>query len=158
MKLDALDRKLLRALQRDARQTHAALGRRVHLSASSVRRRLESLRRRGVIRAEVALLDSAAFPRSVSVVVMLAFARESTRIYTEFQRRMRADPAVLQCFSIAGEYDFALLVQAADAAAFEQWGHKHLLSDSNIARYSSFVVWSTVKQDVQPLLPASADT
>ncbi len=157
MKLDMLDRKLLRALQRNAQQTHAALGRRVHLSASSVRRRLESLRRRGVIRAEVALLDASAFPKSVSVVVMVAFARESTRVYAEFKRRMRADPAVLQCFSIAGEYDFALLVQATDVAAFEQWGQAQLLADGNIARYSSFVVWSTVKHEMQPLVPLTTD-
>jgi Lrp/AsnC family leucine-responsive transcriptional regulator len=156
MKLDAQDRKLLRAMQRDARQTHAALGRKIHLSASSVRRRLEGLRRRGVIRAEVALLDPAAFPQSISIVVLVAFTRESARVYADFQRRMRADTSVMHCYSIAGEYDFALLVQAPNAAAFEQWGHKQLLADGNIARYSSFVVWSTVKQEMQPALPMIA--
>jgi Lrp/AsnC family transcriptional regulator, leucine-responsive regulatory protein len=156
MKLDARDRKLLRAMQRNARQTHAALGRKVHLSASSVRRRLEALRGQGAIRAEVALLDQAAFPPMVSILVLVAFARESTRVYAEFQRRMRADPSVLQCYSIAGEYDFALLAQAPDAAAFEKWSHKHLLADGNIKRYSSFVVWSTVKQELQPMLPLVA--
>lgn len=157
MPLDSHDRKLLRALQRNVRQTHAELGHKVHLSPSSVRRRLDALRRSGAIRAEVALLDPKLLGGGISVIVMIAFRKETPRVYDEFQRRMTADAAVMQCYSISGEYDFAMLVRAATPADYEDWARKTLLADKNLARYCSFVVWSTVKQETQSLLPLTAD-
>jgi Lrp/AsnC family transcriptional regulator, leucine-responsive regulatory protein len=152
MKLDTTDR-LLRELQHDAARTHDALGAAVHLSPSSVRRRIAALQAGGVLRAQVALVDPALATPGVTVLTLVSFARESTRVYDDFQQRMRNDPQVSQCYSVAGEYDFVLLVHAADPAAYERWGQHTLLADGNIKRYDSFVVWSTVKHDPQPLVP-----
>ncbi len=152
MALDAHDRKLLRALQMDANQTHAELGRRVHLSTSAVRRRLAVLRRNRTIRAEVALLDPAVLGGGVMVMVLLSFAKETPRIHTDFERRIRNDPAVLQFHEVGGEIDFALFVWAADPTDYNEWGRRVLLIDPNLVRYSSFIVWSTLKHSPQPLI------
>jgi DNA-binding Lrp family transcriptional regulator len=60
---------------------------------------------------------------------------------------------VLECHRIGGEIDFALMVHATDPTDYDQWGRRTLLTDSNLERYSSFVVWSTVKQVPQMLIP-----
>jgi Lrp/AsnC family leucine-responsive transcriptional regulator len=152
MALDAHDRKLLRALQVNANQTHTELARRVHLSPSSVRRRLAVLRRNRTIRGEVALLDPAVLSDGILVLVLLSFKKETPRIHNDFERRIRTDSAVLQCHRISGEFDFALFVRAAEPSDYDQWGRRVLLPEANLARYSSFVVWSTMKHSPQPLI------
>jgi Lrp/AsnC family transcriptional regulator, leucine-responsive regulatory protein len=142
--LDNFDLQLLDLLQQDTRLTHAELGERVHLSASAVRRRIERMRADGVIAQEVALLNPALF-EGISVIVMVSFAQESPEIYAEFRRRMIACEEVLQCYSVAGGVDFILLVAARSPADYERWGEATLMSDSNIRRYDSHVVWSEVK-------------
>lgn len=152
MTLDAHDRKLLRALQVNANQTHTELGRRVHLSPSSVRRRLAVLRRNRIIRGEVALLDPAVLDDGVMVLALMAFKKENQRIHNDFERRIRADTAVLDCYVIGGEFDFALMVHAADPASYHRWARSVLLADANIGRYSSFIVWTTMKHGPQRLI------
>lgn len=150
--LDEHDRRLLAALQVSTRRTLEDLSRLVALSPSSVRRRVERLRRNGAIRAEIALLDPAVLEQGIRVLTLVSFAREGTSVYREFRRRISSEPRVLQCFSISGQYDFALLCAARDPADYEQWGERVLLSNPNIGRYDSFVVWSTVKELAQPML------
>lgn len=157
MRLDALDRRLLRAVQEDARQTYAGLARLCHSSPSSVRRRLEALRRSGAIRREIAVVDPSVYNPGVRVLVMVAFARESAEVYRSFQARMANEAPVAQCHSIAGEFDFALVVRAPDPTAYDAWARRVLLADTNIRRYSSFVIWSTVKEEWQPLVPLDAE-
>lgn len=152
MALDSHDRKLLHALQIDANQTHAELGRRVHLSASSVRRRLATLRRNRTIQSEIALLDPAVLGGGIVVLTLMSFKRETPRIHNDFERRIRSDSAVLQCHRISGEFDFALLLSAADPSGYDQWARRVLLTNSNLDRYSSFIVLSTLKLSPQPLI------
>jgi Lrp/AsnC family transcriptional regulator, leucine-responsive regulatory protein len=154
LELDSFDHELLALLQQDTRLTHRELGERVHLSASAVRRRIERLRNEGVIAREVALLNPA-LAQGITVIVMVSFAQESPEIYAEFRRRMCANDAVLQCYSVAGGVDFILVVAAQSPADYERWGEATLMADSNIRRYDSHVVWSEVKFTTRrPRFPA----
>ena len=85
-------------------------------------------------------------------MILLSFKKENARIHSDFERRIRADSAVLQCLKIGGEHDFALLVSAADPADYDQWGQRALLPHANLIRYSSFIVWATIKHSPQPLI------
>ena len=58
--LDAFDRRILARVQSDCHRPAESIAAEIGLSASAVQRRLRRLRERGVIRAEVALLDAAA--------------------------------------------------------------------------------------------------
>jgi len=152
MALDAQDRKILRALQGNANLTHTELGRRVHLSPSSVRRRLAVLRRNRTIQSEIALLDPAVLGKGIVVLVLMSLKKETPRIHNDFERRIRADSAVLQCHRISGEFDFALFVSAADPSEYDLWGRRALLPDGNLERYSSFIIMTTLKYSPQPLI------
>lgn len=141
--LDDFDRDILRLVQGDNQLSHAEIGARVHLSASSVRRRLKRLREHGVIEADVAIV---ALPdRTTQVVVLVTFASESVECVEAFRQRMREAPEVTQVYSVAGNVDFVLIVQTADLASYEAWGERMLMADPNIRRYDSHVVWSRVK-------------
>ncbi|HNX20355.1 MAG TPA: Lrp/AsnC family transcriptional regulator [Acidobacteriota bacterium] len=56
-RLDAMDRRILDILQRDARRSRAEIGQDVGLSAAAVHERIKKLERSGVIKGYAALLD-----------------------------------------------------------------------------------------------------
>jgi Lrp/AsnC family leucine-responsive transcriptional regulator len=143
MTLDSFDHRILDRLQDDCTLTHSALGDAVGLSGSAVRRRIQAMREAGVIAREVALLGDV--QGGITVLVTCAFERESPAIYDAFRTQMRADPCVLQCYATAGQYDFMLIVAAESPEAYETWGERALMSNPDLRRYDSFVVWSTVK-------------
>ncbi|GAA0413467.1 Lrp/AsnC family transcriptional regulator [Microbispora corallina] len=69
--MDEIDRALLAALQADATQAYAALGKAVGLSAGSAHERVRKLRERGTIRRTTIDVDPAAVGRGVLAFVML---------------------------------------------------------------------------------------
>lgn len=141
--LDDFDQAILKQVQRDNQQSHAVIGDAVGLSPSAVRRRLARLRDLRVIEADVALVDPATL--GLTFIVSVRFAREDPARVAAFKARIRAEPAVSQCYSVAGDSDFILVVHATDPAAYEAWGTRVLMADPDIDRYSSTLVWSRVK-------------
>ncbi len=141
---DRIDRALLNALQKNARQSYAELGASVNLSESSARRRVEALRASGVIAAEVALLDPQLIG-GVQLIVGVSFERESPELYARFRQHIQSLAEVQQCYSVAGDVDFVLIVYAPDLASFESWGERELMGWPGIRRYTSQVVWSRTK-------------
>lgn len=143
--MDDFDRNILDILQTDCTLAHAEIGKRVGLSGSAVRRRVGALQRSGVIARQVAILGPEAKEAGITVIVTVAFERESPEAYDAFRRTMRQEERVLQCYSTAGQFDFLLVVAAASPEDFEIWGERTLMSNPDLRRFESFVVWSTVK-------------
>ena len=141
--LDDNDRAILRLVQENNQRTHAEIGEKVGLSASSVRRRLAQLRDEGVIQKEVSILEPAS--AGITVIVMVTFQQESLETVQTFRQRMIAAPQVSQCYSVAGGVDYVLVAHAADLASYESWSEQALMDDPAIRRYDTHIVWSRVK-------------
>jgi Lrp/AsnC family transcriptional regulator, leucine-responsive regulatory protein len=144
--LDPFDLAILDAIQDDSSLPHATIGARVNLSGSAVRRRIAVMKRAGVIERERALLAFDALGPRVRLLVSVVFDRESPAIYDGFRAAMIAEPWVTHCFSTAGTTDFMLIVEAPSVSDYERWGERVLMSNTDIKRYESTVVWSTVKE------------
>lgn len=142
-KLDAFDRAILAIVQRDNQRSHAAIGDDVGLSGSAVRRRLAALRASGVIAKDVSIL--ADHVAGVTLLVSIAFARESPAIYAGFESQMRSLPQVTQCYHVAGAVDYMLVVCAPSLEWYEEWSKEQFMANDAIARYDTTVVWSCKK-------------
>ena len=145
--LDEFDREILRLVQEDNQLTHAEIGRRVNLSASSVRRRLARLRSEGVIEADVSIV--AVDRRQLTAIVQVFFEKETLASDEQFRRAMRASPEVSQCYAVSGDTDFILVVHADSPADYEAWGHRTLMTNPHIRRYDTHIVWSRVKHSTR---------
>lgn len=66
--LDEIDRTILQILRTDSRTTATAIAKVTKLSKTAVKYRIDKLRERGVIKGFFALVDSAAYGKSLSVV------------------------------------------------------------------------------------------
>ena len=142
---DDFDREILRWLQRDARATGEAIGAEIGLSAAAVQRRIQRLRKSGVIVAEVAIVDPVAVGQAMTFVVGVELEHERADMLDAFRRAARADPNVQQCYYVTGAADFVLIVLARDMADFEVFTRRLLFDNSNIRRFTTSVVMSRDK-------------
>lgn len=143
--LDSLDVQILERYQRDTQQPAHQIGRAVGLSAAAVQRRLKRLRADKVIEAEVAVVAPAAVGVSVTCLVQVDLDREDQRTLAAFQKRICTYPEVQQCYYVAGQQDFVLVVLAADVAAYEAFTQRALLSDDNVRSFTTQVVLARAK-------------
>lgn len=141
--LDDFDRAILAIVQEDNQRSHASIGKDVNLSASSVRRRLASMREAGVITADVSLTDPS--KQGLTFIVHVSFEREQPALYEAFKSQINTDPAVSQCYHISGDFDFVLIVHAETPESYEAWGTETLMANAAIRRYSTSLVWNRSK-------------
>ncbi len=142
--LDAIDRKMLRALQHDGRITNADLARTVALSESACLRRLRALEAAGVIDHYAAIINerSVGLPICVFVTVTLASQAEST--LTAFETAIASVPEVVECYLMTGGSDYLLRLVVRDVDDLERVHAKALTTLPGVTRVSSSVAMRTV--------------
>ncbi|WP_232476993.1 Lrp/AsnC family transcriptional regulator [Roseomonas sp. KE0001] len=114
--LDPIDRKLLGALAEDASRSYAELSRLVNLSAPAVHDRVKRLKRDGVIKGTVALLDGCRLGRTLlTFLVIDASSYSATRELLKFANR----PEVEELHTVAGDGCVLVKVRAADTESLE---------------------------------------
>ena len=142
--LDDFDHRLLALLQRDATSTLAELGDAIGLSPSAVQRRIARYRRHGLLR-QVAVLDPAALPGTTLVAVLVTMERDTLRIHGAFRARMRAAPEVQQCYAIAGEWDYLVLLVASSVTHYRETAERLFVDEGNVKRYETRMVFEPIK-------------
>ena len=119
--LDPIDLKILAALQRDGSLSNVELARHVHLSPSPCLARVKALRKAGVIRRYVALVDPEAVGLGVSVFISISLGEQNTAALAEFERRIEACEEVMECYLMTGDADYLLRVVVPDIRALERF-------------------------------------
>lgn len=115
--LDETDRKIIDLLQANARATNAEIAEQVGLTASSVFERIRKLEQRGVIRGYTVQVDAEALGRPLTAFIRLTVAYDER--HAPGVEALRADPDVLECYSVAGEDCFILKTRVDGPAALE---------------------------------------
>jgi len=151
--LDDKDRHILRLVQRDGRQSQAAIARQVGLSVAAVNERLRKLRTSGAIRRWTALVDPEVI--GVGVTAFVEVFLEHPRFEAAFLDHLRALDAVLECHHITGESSLLLKVRVADVAALQRLLLHGLSAHAGLRQTRTVMVLSTVKEDtyVDPFPP-----
>ena len=147
--LDGIDRKLLNLLQQDSGQSLYALGGVVGLSPSAVQRRLKRYRKEGVIKQEMAVLNVDALPDTMLACVLVSLERESKKLHSGFQERMRSAPEVQQCYDVSGDWDYVVILVTEGMAHCRKVLEDLFLEAPNIKRYSTLFVFDVVKSGLQ---------
>jgi Lrp/AsnC family leucine-responsive transcriptional regulator len=118
--MDAIDRKILRALARQARLTNAELAEEVGLSPSPCWTRVKRLEQAGVIRGYHAALDQAALGLPDTVFLEVMMDRHDEAQLARFEEAVLAIPEVLECWLVTGEYDYVLKAAVGGTAGYER--------------------------------------
>ena len=124
--LNIIDRKILTALQENARISNVDLANRVGLSPSPCLRRVKMLEKDGVIQKYVCLLNQrvAGFP--VSVFVNVTLERQVETALEKFESAIAERPEVMECYLMTGDADYLLRIVTVDLASYERFLVDHL--------------------------------
>jgi Lrp/AsnC family leucine-responsive transcriptional regulator len=153
VKLDRIDRRILEALQLDARLSSADLAERVSLTTSPCWRRVKRLEEEGLISGYHARLDAARLGYQVTAIVQVSLDKKDTQSLQAFEAAVQEIPQVLACFRISGRYDHQLVVVAEDLEAYGVFSANYINGLPGVKEvYTSFVL-KEVKVATNPPLP-----
>lgn len=148
-RLDAIDRRILRALQCDGRMTFDDLASAVSLSASAALRRVKRLEQDGVIAGYVALVS----PEQVGLG-LTAYINVRLEKHSEVHKRNPMDlfraavqtwPEVVECASLTGDMDYLLRVLVQDMAHYSRFIMDTLLNHPSVQDCKTSFVLDRVK-------------
>lgn len=143
--LSESDRRILAALQRDSGQPLKELAETLGLSQSTLWRRIRDFEEAGVIAGRPTLLDPAKVGLGVCVFVHVNLRSHTAENRNSFERFLRDQPNVLECFSVTGPHDYVAIVRAADVESFEDFLMHRLLAQPSVASASSNVALRQLK-------------
>ncbi|PND36499.1 AsnC family transcriptional regulator [Paucibacter aquatile] len=144
--LDAIDRGILAALQRDGRISNVELAKLVHLSPSACLRRVKQLEDAGVIAGYVALLNPKAIGQPGTSFTIINLERMTPQALGAFEQAVRDIPEILDCFYVAGTNDYLMRFAYKDAEDLERLHSDVLMHLPGVARSNSMLVLRTVKK------------
>ena len=143
--LDAIDRKIVTALQRAGRASNVELAAKVHLSAPQCFRRVRSLEERSVIRGYRAEVRAEALGFGVMAYVSLNIDGGQFGRVREIEASIRAFPQILECHTVSGDYDYLLKVVARDLKSLSQFLTDALMQVPGVDDVRSMICMEEVK-------------
>ena len=143
--LDEIDRRILRALQENARVSNVELAELVGVSPSPCWRRVRDLEQKGVISRYVTLLDPGSIGLPVSVVIQVSLERQVEAALETFESAVAEWPEVMECYLMTGDADYMLRVVVADLDAYQRFLLDHLTRVPGVASIKSSFALKQVK-------------
>jgi len=150
---DAIDLRLLDALQADASLSNQDLAARVAVSPATCLRRVKRLVDAGVIERRVALLSPARLGAGLQALIEITLDRQGAEHLDAFEARAVQEAAVQQCWRVSPGPDFVLVVQVADMPAYQAFTQRLLTQDANVRNIKAFFSVKRAKFDTRVMLP-----
>jgi Lrp/AsnC family transcriptional regulator len=146
--MDAIDKKILGILQRDAQTPLPVVAEAVNLSTTPCWRRIQKLRESGVIKRAVALLDAKSLNVGVTVFVSVRTNQHSEAWFRKFSAAVSAIPEVMAFYRMSGDVDYLLRVVVPDIAAYDRV-YKRLIAVSDLFDVSSSFAMEEIKNTTE---------
>lgn len=120
LKIDAIDRRILNALQRDASLSMQEIGEEVGLSPNPCWRRVRRLEDIGVIQRRTIAIDTAALGLGMTCFVSIRTPRHSPDWLEAFAKGIRDIPEIIECHRMTGDVDYLLKIVVADIGHYDR--------------------------------------
>lgn len=146
--IDETDRRILRALQRDAGLSADALAETVGMSRNACWRRVKQLEASGVITRRVALIDPEAVGLDLSVFVLLRTSHHDADWLTTFERAVRSMPEIVSAHRMAGDIDYILRVRIGSMREYDDF-YQRLIARVPVSEISASFVMDDIKDTTE---------
>lgn len=143
--LDNTDKLILNLLQDDATIPLKTIAEQAGVSVATAQRRINTLIDNEIIDRQVAIIDPVKVGYTLTVLVMIKMATSSVSMQQRFERVMGAEPQVMMCYEISGDYDFVLVVNSQNMQDYHAFTRKFLTSENNVNHFNSQFVMNFIK-------------
>lgn len=137
MKLSAQDVTILSELQSGTDDGRLKLAERLGVSSTTLWRRVNELKKSGVIRNEVTLLDPDKIGYPVCVFVFVNLKDYSVETRTAFEAVIEQAPEIMECYAVTGAHDYTLIVRSRSVRDFERFLMDEILNHPGVESASS---------------------
>jgi Lrp/AsnC family leucine-responsive transcriptional regulator len=143
--LDRLDRKILRALQKEGRLSNLELADRVALSPTATAERVKRLTREGYIIGYSALLSPEKLGRNLLVFVQVKLDRTTPDVFDAFAAAVKRSDDVMECHMVAGGFDYLVKARVAGMEAYRQFLSEVILPLPGVRETHTYAVMEEIK-------------
>ncbi len=145
VRLDAIDHSILNKLQKNGRLSNVQLAADVGLSESACLRRVKLLEESGIIDRYVMLINQAAIGKPDNVFVRVTLDGQQRETLAAFEAEVSRVSEVMECYLMAGDFDYLLRVITKDNADYVRV-HNKLTSLPGVMRVQSSFALKTVME------------
>mgnify|MGYP002621192250 CR=1 FL=1 len=151
--LDAIDVRIIAAVQNDGRISINDLAGKVGLSPSPCARRLRILEEKGVIKGYAAMIDQTKVGLPVSAFASIKLERQREEDLDRFARAVAGWPEVVDCYLMTGQRDYLMRIVVKDLQAYETFIKSKLTRLEGIASIeTSFALDQVKRAEVLPIV------
>ena len=143
-RIDAMDRKIMAELQRDASQSLDEIAKNVGSSKTPVWNRVRKLRDAGVIGRQTVELDAEALGFEACFFVLIRTAEHEADWQRRFLEALQKRPEVQEAHRLAGDIDYILKVRVRNARAYDDF-YQALISEVRIYNVTALLSMEEIK-------------
>ena len=145
--MDRIDRRILNLMQRDASRTNADIAETVGLSPSTCLRRVQRLKKTGIIEKIVALLNPSRAGRGIKALVTVELKLHGEQHMRQCLNLAVQEDAVSHAYSVTGETDVVLMLRLVDMEEFDALCDRLFRDQTNVARFFTMMIIRTAKEE-----------
>jgi DNA-binding Lrp family transcriptional regulator len=147
--LDNTDYQILHLLQKNAKFTIKEIASEMGMTTTPVYERIKRMEEDGYIQNYVALLDKEKLGLHLTIFCKVSLQDHSQEHLEVFETQVKDHPEIIECFQIAGDFDYLLKVVLQDMAAYQKFMIGKLAKLPNIQKVQSSFVMNQVKCNTQ---------
>jgi len=122
MKLDNIDKQILRILQTNARISNLELAEQVHLSPTPCARRVKRFEDEGLIKGSITILDQEKLGLNLTAYIAVSMERHTNEQFEQFEKKVVEFPEVVGCSVVTGRAeDYLLKVVVRNMKDYEEF-------------------------------------
>jgi len=149
LSLNSQDLKILDLLQTDSNLTTQEIADQINMSQSPCWRRINRLEERGLIDNRVAILNRKKLGMEIVVFATVNLTSQGRKNLEQFETEVSKLPEVIECYTMAGAWDYMLKIVTRDISHFEQFVRNHLTVLSNVGEVHSHIAVTEIKNSTQ---------
>lgn len=152
-KLDEIDLRLLRLLQKDASLTHKQLAANLGLTTTPIFERVKRLEREGIIESYVAIINAEKLQKGLLAICEISLNQHSKKFLEEFEKSISPFEEVVGLFHMSGGFDYLLQIRVKDMNEYMEFTYDKLAKLENIGKVQSSFVLRNIKNTTQIPIP-----
>lgn len=145
VKLDRIDRKILKDLQENGRMSNVDLASNAGISAPPCLRRVRALEDAGVIKGYHAEIDPASLGFGIFVFAQIGLSKQAEQDLKEFEQLVDSWENVIECHLVSGEFDYIVKIHAKDWDDYQNFLTNQLTAAPNINQVKTSLGVRTAK-------------
>ena len=159
MTFDTINQQIIETLQRDGGLSISDLAKQLDMTTPPCWRRVNALKKKGILKQQVWLADPAALGLHVLVIATVKLVTHDSHATAQFKNEVQKIKEIVECYILLGERDAMLKIVVPSITYYEDLFYKRISQIPGVQEVVSSVIMSEVKHTTSlPILSIARDT